>query len=122
MYSPITRLGRFTALASSALALTGCASMNVSSGTGPACAAARPTRGSGAEAHMDSEQAGVSRWLQLIQAEYREIPGLNLSKAQMQRFWGLDALVCDALIEALVATRVLRRTVGGAYVVHGAGV
>lgn len=31
MYSPITRLGRFTALALSALALTGCASMNVSS-------------------------------------------------------------------------------------------
>jgi hypothetical protein len=70
---------------------------------------------------MVSEQAGVSRWLRLIQAEYHESPGLNLSKAQMQRFWGLDAVVCDALVDALVAARVLRQTVGGTYVVHGAG-
>jgi hypothetical protein len=49
------------------------------------------------------------------------MPGLSLSKEQMQRLWGLDAFVCDALVDALVAGRVLRRTAGGAYVVHGAG-
>jgi hypothetical protein len=40
----------------------------------------------------------------------------------MQKLLGLDAFVCDALVDALVAARVLRRTAGGAYVVHGAGV
>jgi hypothetical protein len=63
---------------------------------------------------------GVTRWLELIQAEYREMPGLSLSKAQMQRLWGLDALVCDALVEALVAARVLRRTTSGNYMIHQA--
>jgi hypothetical protein len=43
-------------------------------------------------------------------------------KEQMQKLWGLDAFVCDALVDALVAARVLRRTADGAYVVHGAGV
>ena len=51
-----------------------------------------------------------------FQAEYREMPGLNLTKLQMQRLWGLESFVCDALIDALVAARVLRRTVSGTYV------
>jgi hypothetical protein len=50
------------------------------------------------------------------------MPGLSLNKEQMQKLWGLDAFVCDALVDALVAARVLRRTAGGAYVVHGTGV
>jgi hypothetical protein len=61
------------------------------------------------------EQTTVGRWLELIQAEYREMPGLNLSKAQMQRLWGFDAAICDALVDALVAARVLRRTSVGSY-------
>ena len=65
------------------------------------------------------EQAGITRWLELIQAEYREMPGLSLKKPQMQRLWGLDALVCDALVDALVAAHVLRRTPNGSYMAHG---
>jgi hypothetical protein len=64
---------------------------------------------------MPLEQIGVARWLELIQGEYREMPDLSLNKAQMQRLWGLDALVCDALVDALVAARVLRRTASGNY-------
>jgi hypothetical protein len=70
---------------------------------------------------MASAQLPVSEWLQRIRAEYQEMPGLTLKKEQMQKLWGLDASVCDALVDALVAARVLRRTAGGAYVVHGAG-
>jgi len=62
---------------------------------------------------MASQHVLVSHWLRLMQAEYEEMPGLNLSKAQMQRMWGFEAFVCDALIDALVAARVLRRTVTG---------
>ena len=64
------------------------------------------------------EQGAVSRWLDLIQAEYREMPGLSLSKPQMQRLWGFDALMCDALVDALVAARVLRQTVRGGYTIY----
>lgn len=71
---------------------------------------------------MVSAQLPVSEWLQRIRGEYQEMPGLSLNKKQMQKLWGLDAFVCDALVDALVAAQVLRRTAGGAYVVHGAGV
>lgn len=67
---------------------------------------------------MAQEQAGVARWLELIQAEYREMPGLSLNKAQMQRLWGFDPLICDALVDALIAARVLRRTANGSYMTH----
>lgn len=63
----------------------------------------------------------VSYWLHLIQAEYREMPCLNLTKPQMQRLWGLERHVCDALVDALVQARVLRRRLDGAYVAVTAG-
>jgi hypothetical protein len=71
---------------------------------------------------MVSGHLPVSEWLQRIRGEYQEMPGLSLYKEQMRKLWGLDAFVCDALVDALVAARVLRRTAGGAYVVHGTGV
>jgi hypothetical protein len=65
---------------------------------------------------MAADQSGKARWLNMIESEYREMPGLNLNKVQMQRLWGLDALLCEALIEALVAAHVLRRTPSDTYV------
>jgi hypothetical protein len=65
---------------------------------------------------MPQPQTGVTRWLELIQAEYREMPDLRLSKPQMQRLWGIDALVCDALVDALVTAGILRRTSNGSYI------
>lgn len=55
-------------------------------------------------------------WLRLIQAEYREIPDLRLTKLQVRRLWGLDEQSCDALLETLTATRFLVKTPGEAYV------
>ena len=55
-------------------------------------------------------------WLQLIRAEYLEIPGLHLTERQVERFWGLDTLTCNALLDALVDTGFLRRTNSGAYI------
>jgi hypothetical protein len=68
---------------------------------------------------MAMEHPGVIRWLELIQAEYREMPGLKLKKPQMQRLWGLDTFVCDAVVDALVDARVLRRTLDGSYMTQG---
>ena len=57
----------------------------------------------------------VVDWLQLIRAEYLEIPGLQLTQPQAQRLWGLDAATCGALLAALIDARFLRRTRNGAY-------
>ena len=58
----------------------------------------------------------INDWLQLIRAEYLEIPDLRLTKAQVERLWGLDAVTSEALLAALVDVKFLRRTVHDAYV------
>ena len=62
--------------------------------------------------------AGVTFWLTRIEAEYREMPGLSLTKAQMQRLWALAPETCEVLLETLVTTRVLRRTPADCYVMY----
>ena len=57
----------------------------------------------------------VTEWLQIIKGEYIEVPGLHLTKKQFQRLWGLDPFTCDALLEALVASRFLRQTPNDGY-------
>jgi len=59
---------------------------------------------------MATDTTTLAAWIRLIRAEYLEVPGLHLTRAQIQRMWGLDATTCDALIRALVETRFLRRT------------
>ena len=58
----------------------------------------------------------VIDWLQLIRAEYLEIPGLCLTKPEAQRLWGLDEVTTDALLSALEDAKFLRRTDRDAYV------
>lgn len=58
----------------------------------------------------------ITEWLQLIRAEYLEIPGLRLTKPQVQRLWGLDHVTSEALLSALVDVKFLRRTPQDAYV------
>jgi hypothetical protein len=61
-------------------------------------------------------ETSIAEWLRLIRSEYLEIPGLNLNRSQVQRLWGLDATTCNALLQALVDVRFLRRTHAGLYV------
>ena len=63
-----------------------------------------------------AQQTGSSNMLDVIRAEYREMPCLSLTKPQMQRLWGLETIVCDALVDALVSAGVLRKTATGTYV------
>ena len=58
----------------------------------------------------------MTDWLHLVRADYHEIPGLHLTKPQVQRLWNLDASTCQAIVEALEADKFLRRTPTGAYV------
>jgi hypothetical protein len=43
------------------------------------------------------------------------MPGLRLTEQQARRLWGLDAVTCSDLLEALVAARFLFRTSDGAF-------
>jgi hypothetical protein len=62
------------------------------------------------------EHTTIPDWLCRIRAEYREVPGLNLTRQQAKRLWGLDDVTCDSLLAALVDTRFLRLTASGTYV------
>jgi hypothetical protein len=63
-----------------------------------------------------------TRWIQLIKAEYREMPGLSLTKPQIQRLWGLDRDTCEALLASLEQARFLKRTLANGYVLAERGV
>jgi hypothetical protein len=65
---------------------------------------------------MTAEQSAVQDWLRLIQAEYLEMPGLNLTKPQVRRLWTLESHMCDVVLDALVAAKLLKKTIRGAYV------
>jgi Fic family protein len=54
--------------------------------------------------------------LRRARAEYLEMPGLRLTRAQAQRLWGVDARTCEQLLSALTETRFLARTKDGAFV------
>ena len=53
--------------------------------------------------------------LRRVQGEFLEMPGLRLTAPQARRLWGLDAAMCDALLDALVAANFLFQTRDGAF-------
>ena len=66
-----------------------------------------------------ADQSTVQNWLHLIQAEYREMPGLHLTKPQVQRLWRLEPQVCETLLDTLVDAEFLRKTPRQGYVLAG---
>jgi hypothetical protein len=69
---------------------------------------------------MTVEQSVVTDWLRLIQAEYLEMPGLDLTKPQVRRLWGLEPHLCDAVLDTLVADEFLKKTPRETYVLSDA--
>jgi hypothetical protein len=41
--------------------------------------------------------------LEIIRAEFRQMPGMCLTRAQFRRLWHLDDELCDALTRRLLA-------------------
>jgi hypothetical protein len=60
----------------------------------------------------------VERFIQMVHSEYREMPGLELTKPQISRFLGIDAITCDVVVELLESQKFLKRTSRDAYVLH----
>jgi len=65
-------------------------------------------------------QPEITWWLARIEAEYREMPGLQLTRHQMTRMWNLDEGTCGVLLHLLVARGILRQTSRRAYVLAAA--
>jgi hypothetical protein len=51
-----------------------------------------------------------------IRREFLEMPGLRLTSRQACRLLGLNADVCEPLLESLVEARFLRHTQSGAFI------
>ena len=58
----------------------------------------------------------LEEWLRLIRAEYKEIPGLELTHVQVERLWRLDPATADSLLHSLVSSRFLKKTLRGTYI------
>ena len=54
--------------------------------------------------------------MQTVRGEFLEVPGLLLTRDQVQRLWDLDDSLCDTVLEALVQNGFLLRTDQGAFV------
>jgi hypothetical protein len=54
--------------------------------------------------------------LELVRAEYLEMPGLKLTKPQVQRMWSLDPDTCDRVLDELETAHFLELTPHGDYV------
>ncbi len=65
---------------------------------------------------MTAEQSTMTDPLHLVQAEYLEMPGLQLTLPQVRRLWGLEDPVCRQVLEQLLANHFLRRTERDLYV------
>lgn len=63
--------------------------------------------------HAMAPAARVSDLVGLIRSEYDEMPGLCLTRAQVQRLWLLEPAACDTVLRALVDAGFLRLTPGG---------
>jgi len=66
--------------------------------------------------HVASQpNVDLVRLLEMVKAEYLEMPGLRLTGRQAQRLWALDGATCDALLDMLESTHFLRRSPRGEY-------
>jgi hypothetical protein len=64
----------------------------------------------------DTTRPSLQIAVERARAEFLEMPGLRLTAAQARRLWTLEAGVCDAVLDALLAARFLKRTAGDAYI------
>ena len=62
---------------------------------------------------MSIPEGRLNRLRARIENEFREMPGLRLTRWQAGRLWSLDAAECDFVLNRMVAARVLRETRDG---------
>jgi hypothetical protein len=67
--------------------------------------------------HSSSATTDAIRfWSRMVRGAYLEIPGLRLTRAQVQRLWDLEGGLSDTILDVLVDERFLQRTPEGGFV------
>jgi hypothetical protein len=56
---------------------------------------------------MNASENVLDDLLRRVQAEFLEMPGLRVTRAQARRLWAIDDEVCEAVLAALVNARFL---------------
>jgi len=64
---------------------------------------------------MTGGVGGNSQLCERILGEYREMPGHRLSALQAARLWGLEAGLCEGILDGLVRAGRLARSARGEY-------
>jgi hypothetical protein len=64
---------------------------------------------------MHEPGRSIDSLLRRVQGEFLEMPGLRLTEPQACCLWGMDEIVCKALLDALVDAKFLYRTRDGAF-------
>jgi hypothetical protein len=66
---------------------------------------------------IQTSAADIARsWIQIVRGEFLEIPGLLLTRSQVEHLWGLERDLCDEVLHGLIESRFLERTPSGAFV------
>jgi hypothetical protein len=66
-------------------------------------------------ADVRTPSAAMRTLMTRVQAEYAEMPGLNVTLAQAQRLWTIDRATCEEVFSRLSDRGVLRRTTTGRF-------
>ena len=64
---------------------------------------------------MSTDDETHARLLAVIRSEFMEMPGLSLTRDQIQRLWALDAVAADLVIANLLRAGFLRLGAQGRY-------
>lgn len=65
---------------------------------------------------VDRVQRPLRQLMELVEAEYAEMPGLSVTLSQAQRLWAVDRQTCEEVLSRLVHDGALRMTTNGRFV------
>jgi len=63
----------------------------------------------------ESAAENIDDWVHMVQSEFAEMPGLQLSKRQAQRLWNLDRRSAEIVLDVLESSHFLTRTANNMY-------
>ena len=63
-----------------------------------------------------TDSRAIGDLIQIVRGEYLEIPGLLLTRDQVQALWNLDPETCKTILDALIGAGFLQETTDGAFV------
>jgi hypothetical protein len=69
-----------------------------------------------APVELESQSSSIRHLTRRVQAEYAEMPGLNVTLEQAERLLNIDRPTCAVVFTTLIEQGVLRRTAQGTYV------